>query len=420
MKKNFYIAAIIVVASFGIIGAGIYKNISKEGKVKIVDYKSPKYYDELSYQIDKYENIEGVAWKNENKIITYIPNEEKNMSTLYPGFDEYHIGIYNLKDKTIKEYKDAKVDALNIGISQDGKFVIYRKFDENTKNGYENILNLENGSITHLKEYSKVYEKKCVADNKLLILFGDEWKIINMEDKSVICEGKLQDSNITIIGSDDIIEKDGDLQGKFYYKAEEGEKIKICTVNIKTRETKMIYEDECQDIYGVYKKADTIVLEKNIIEDDAGKMVRPFSYVILDAEGNKIKEIEIEDEPFILEGLQGGSQLSSDGSKLVYIAEEDGKQNHNNILKVLDIKSGKIKTVADKSIFNISENNDNRMVEFLNIKWNKNKVMFLAEDLTRVPSDELDGLLDSLKDGEEDCYEYKINKLGTCVVTFEE
>lgn len=417
MKKKLCVAVMTVLIGLGLIGAGLYRNTTKDGKLQVIDYKSTKNYYELSYQIDKYEDIEGVAWRNENEIITYIPNEEENTDNSHNDYDTCHIGVYNLKDKTINEFKNASVDLLNIGVSQDEKYAIYRKFDDGMKDGYENILNLENGHITDLKEFSEAYDKKCVGDNKMLISLGDKWKIINIEDKSVICEEKFQDSDVRIIGCDDIVEKDGDLQGKFYYEAKKGDKIKICTVNIKTKETKVIYEEECRDVYNVYKKADTIVLEKEEIEED-NNIVRPFSYAILDAEGNKIKEIEIKDETPI-SGFFSGSQLSFDGSKIVYIAKENGEENYNEILKVVDIKSGQIKTLADKSIFNSSEKSDNRMVQFAVVKWDykKNKLMFLAQDVTQIPNDEQ--TVDEEGD-RENFYGLKINKLDTYVLTFDE
>lgn len=369
------------------IGNAFYNYFYPKNNIKVMAYKPPseaKGAEKLSsyktsqneYQIDKYEDIESVAWINENQVLTLTKKDtDSTLNSSNLDDSPSYCSIYNLNTKESKDYKEVNIGKF-LGISPNKQYVLYSEAGSIPKVGSEEwkkirdsgelfhrevkFLNLTTGEISYVKteKFNCNTEYEFISDNKVLTNDLKKWAIIDKSGE-VLKDGtyNIGDSNYArIAGFDELKDLGSRVEGKFYYtqqvKGEDGViGAKICSVNVNTNEIEGIYENKYS--HEAVENGRTILLDKYNNNGEAVDGVyknRTFGYYILDKNGNIIYDIDAK---------QGRNPktfaLSVDGSKGAYVEEPSSIKENNTdeevFVKIIDIKTGNIDEVAKLSNF---------------------------------------------------------------------
>ncbi|ADK15009.1 MULTISPECIES: hypothetical protein [Clostridium] len=348
--------------------------------IKVTAYKPSAKVNENGYQIDKYENIESTAWINENEVLTLTRKSEfKNADSTRMI---RYCSIYNLNTKSSKDFKNANIDEF-LGISPDNKFVLYAEArnipveTQEWKNAlasgdllHKNVklLNLSTGQITDVntEKLNSDAQFIWVSKDKILANYFNHWAVIDTTGK-VYADGNYnggEHDDAWISGVDDIKDLGSSVEGKFYYTQyeENGKKglegIKLCSMDVKTKEIKDIYDTK----YSLHadKKGKTIIMDNYNNNGDAVDGVyvnRTFGALVMNESGKVLQDIKLP-KGRISSGVPTSEYiLSPDGSKAAYvernneISHQVGSDNKDPdiAIKVIDTKTGDTKEIVKAS-----------------------------------------------------------------------
>ncbi|WML33346.1 hypothetical protein [Clostridium sp. OS1-26] len=378
MSRKKIISLILTVGIIGSISQFVITHntsASSRKDIKVMAYKSSAKANENGFQIDKYANIESVAWLNDNEVLTLTKKSEfKNPDSTIPI---RYCSIYNLSTKASKDFKNVDIDEF-LGVSPDKKYVLYAEARTIPKIGGEEwkkaldsgdllhknvkLLNLSTGEITavNTEKLNSDAEFIWVGNNKILANYFRKWAIIDTTGK-VYADGSYKAGELDaawISGTDDIKDLGNSVEGKFYYTQGENGKegVKLRTVDIKTKEINTIFSNQyslCAD-----KKGKTIIIDNfnnNGEKSSDGVFVnRTFGALILNESGKTTQEIKLPKGITTKGSLKSEYILSPDGSKAAYIETASciGSNNNNNpddSIKVIDTHSGAIKEIVKLS-----------------------------------------------------------------------
>ncbi|MBD7910837.1 MULTISPECIES: hypothetical protein [Clostridium] len=327
-----------------------------EEKMKVMAYIPSAEVNERGYQIDKYEKIKSIAWLSNNEVLTLTSKDGQEKDDVRAK-DISYCSIYNLNTKMHKDFQDVDI-ADFLGVSEDKRYVLYGEKIINLEgNFHKNIkaLDLFTGEITDVdtEMANGNAELRWLSGNYILVNYLNKWAIINL-DGEVNIEGNYENNSgyARLTGVDDIKNSGDNISGKFYYTQIDNEKntAKICSIDIITRNTKMIYKNDM--IFYADKKG------KNIIADyykNNGKkssngvyLNRSFGLNIIDDSGEITKSIDLP-----MGRMSTSYVLSPDGSKAVYVEGPNGinlgNKDKDFAVKVVDIKTGEIKEIIKDS-----------------------------------------------------------------------
>lgn len=377
--------------------------------IKVMEYKPSAKVNENGYQIDKYQNIESVAWINENEVLTLTRKSEfKNADSIRTI---RYCSIYNLNTKSSKDFKNVDIDEF-LGVSPDKKYVLYAEArnipkieSQEWKNAlasgdllHKNVklLNLSTGEITDVntEKLNSDAQFIWVSNNKILGNYFNHWTIIDTTGK-VYVDGSYNAGkydNAWISGVDDIKDLGSSVEGKFYYtqnkNGEEG--VKVCSTDVKTREIKDIYANK----YSLHadKKGKTIIMDNYNNNGDAVDGVyvnRTFGALVMDESGKVLQDIKLPKGRITSGSLISDYVLSPDGSKAVYVERNMDKNNqaslnNNNLdvdIKVIDTKTGDTKEIVKAS--NLKDKNEES--NYITIKIKDKDGNIKEKKVTREP-----------------------------------
>lgn len=352
---------------------------SSKQNIKVIAYKPSAKANENGYQIDKYENIENSAWLNENEVLTLTKKSE------FKNPDSTRIirycSVYNLNTKSSKDFKDVNIDEF-LGVSPDKKYVLYAEARTIPKIGgpewqkaldsgdllHKNVklLNLSTGEITNVntEKLNSDAQFIWVSNNKILANYFEKWAIIDTSGK-VYTDGNYNAGKYDaawVAGVDDIKDLGNSIEGKFYYTQGENGKegVKLCTVDVKTKEIKSIFSNQ----YSLHadKKGKTIIIDNlnnNGDKNSDGIFVnRTFGALVMNESGKTLQDIKLPKGRFATAAFTSDYVLSPDGSKAAYVESNsciNGKAANlsdadpNISIKIIDIKTGAIKEIVKAS-----------------------------------------------------------------------
>lgn len=380
MSRKKIISLILTVGIIGSISQFVIThNTSASSKkdIKVMAYKSSAKANENGFQIDKYANIESVAWLNESEVLTLTKKGEfKNPDSTIPI---RYCSIYNLNTKASKDFKNVDI-AEFLGVSPDKKYVLYAEARTIPKCGSQEwkkaldsgdllhknvkLLNLSTGEITavNTEKLNSNAEFIWVSNNKILANYFRKWAIIDTTGK-VHADGSYKAGEMDsawISGTDDIKDLGNSVEGKFYYTQNENGKegVKLCTIDVKTKEISTIFSNQ----YSLHadKKGKTIIIDNfnnNGEKPSNGVYVnRTFGALVLNESGKTTQEIKLPKGRIFSGTFKSDYILSPDGSKAAYIEDPSniGGSNKNNndsdrCIKVIDTHNGTIKEIVKAS-----------------------------------------------------------------------
>lgn len=397
---TFIILAVIIVTT----GAIVFKNTDilkyiqsakSENNIKLMNYKPAKKVNTSGYQVDKYDKTNIAGLIDGNEVLT-LTTKDVPKKTVIPTNENYYCSIYNLNTKNKKDFKDVNIANL-YGLSPDKKYVLYmepvyvsKETPEEVKKSQQRgslyhglkVLNLFTGQVTTLIPDHSNGEFKWISNNKVWASFFTGWQIIGVDGK-VYASG---DYDVTgnvgawTVGYD--INDLGDtVEGKIYYTKEEDKptSISLKSMDIKTKEIKSLFHSD--NSLNAVKQGNTIVMDKSVDHGEISRGVynRTFSDIILDSNGNVLKNID-----FPYYSGPNNFVLSPDGSKAAYVEYDNAKNPNppnnttangkkantdvNNVpctLKIIDIKTGSSKEIIKcPEISNIIWNNTGDSLSF--------------------------------------------------------
>lgn len=341
----------------------IYHSSAKTTEnMKVMAYRPAAQKNENGYQIDKFEKVNGTAWINENEVLTLTKKGEvSNPDSTIPIM---YCSVYNLNTKRSKDFKEVNI-AEFIGVSPDKKYVLYTEARNIPKVGSEEwkkaeesgellhkkvkLLNLTTGEITDLKtenDNSNAYYV-WVSNSKILINYSKKWCVTDMSGK-VYADGSYnagKNDVVCISGADGIKDLGNSVEGKFYFTLfkDENEGGKLCTIDVKTKETKTIYTAQASLTADISGKTIMVDNEDNSRKKSAD--VKSIGAFIIDESGKKLHDIEMPNGK-----VPRSFVLSPDGSKAAFI-EDDCISNAigyepDATLKVVDTKTGAVKEIV--------------------------------------------------------------------------
>lgn len=386
------LALILVTGVIG--GVSIFKITSdvsakSTSDIKVMAYKPSAKVNENGYQIDKYENIESAAWMNENEVLTLTKKSEfKNPdSTTIIRY----CSIYNLNTKKFKDFKNVNIDEF-LGLSPDKKYVLYAEArvipkieSEEWKKAlasgnllHKNVklLNLYTGEIkdVNTEKLNSDAQFIWISSNKILANYFNHWSVIDISGK-VYADGNYngeEHDDAWISGIDDIKDLGNSVEGKFYYTQYKNGKegVKLCSIDIKTKEIKDIYSNKYSS--HADKKGKIIIMNNYDNNGDATNGVyinRTFGALIMNESGKILENIKLPKGKISSGSFTSDYILSPDGSKAAYVESNNGINSSNGIngnddksdisVKVIDTKTGDIKEIVKASSLNDkNEEND--------------------------------------------------------------
>ena len=357
---------------------------ASNSNIKIMEYKPSAKANENGFQIDKYANVESAAWLNDNEVLTLTKKSElKNPDST--RIIRY-CSIYNLNTKASKDFKNVDIDEF-LGVSPDKKYVLYAEARTIPKIGGEEwqkaldsgdllhknvkLLNLSTGEITNVntEKLNSDAQFIWVSNNKILANYFEKWAIIDITGK-VYADGsynadKYDDSWIS--GVDDIKDLGNTVEGKFYYTQYKNGKegIKLCTVDVKTKEIKTLLTD--QKSLHADKKGKTIIMDNYIDGEKSSDGTYPnrtFGALILDESGKTTQEVKSPKGAYAHGSFTSDFILSPDGSKAAYIEDAspiNSKKSNDfdSSIKVIDTHSGAVKEIVKVSSLKDKDAPDN-------------------------------------------------------------
>lgn len=342
-----------------------------ETSIKLENYKSPKNVNTSAYQVDKYNNtnIAGLISDNEALTLTTKNVPEK---TVIPTNENYYCSIYNLNDKSKKDFKDVNI-ANFYGLSPDKKHVLYmepvyvsKDTPEEAKKAEQRgslyhglkVLDLSTGKVNTLIPDHSNGEFKWISNDKIWASFFTGWQIIGLDGK-IYASGDYPvtgNDGAFIVGAD--IKDLGDsVDGKIYYSISKTNPLTLSlqSMDINTKETKDLFSTK--NSLNASKQGNTIVMSNSADhgETSPGIYNRTYSEIILDSTGKLIRNIALPSYD------QYNFILSPDGSMGAYVQSDNVKPNNvdsnakaatntdiNNTtctLKIFDIKTGSSKEI---------------------------------------------------------------------------
>lgn len=367
------ILTVVISMSLGSLVINYSVSAKTDNNIKIMEYKPPSIVTGSSFQIEKLKDIENVQLLESNEVLTLTKKSEfKNPDS---SVCIRYCSIYNLETKQSKDFKDVNIDEF-LGVSPGENYVLYAEARVKPKIGSEEwqmaldsgdllhknvkLLNLKTGEITDLvtEKLNSDAEFKWVSSNKIIANYFGNWEIIDTTGKVY-----AQDSyNASIkecpwlAGVDDIKDLGDSVEGKFYYTQDYTENkdgsigIKIKTFDVKTKEIKPIYSSK--NSLHADKKGEIICMDNYYnngdISADGIYENRTFGNLIIDTEGNLVKEIKLP------KGIIASDYvLSPDGGKAVYVESDrpiiSSGVAPERVLKVIDTKTGIIKEIIKVS-----------------------------------------------------------------------
>ncbi|MBZ9625919.1 hypothetical protein G9F71_024230 [Clostridium sp. FP2] len=367
VRKKILSLILTVAVVGGIITYGINYNTSDTQNIKVMAYKPSAQTNEKGYQIHKYQKIESVAWINDNEVLTLTKKGEFKIP--YSTEAIKYCSIYNLNTKSSKDFKNVNIDKF-MGVSPDKKYVLYAeeriipKVESEWQKALDSgellhknvkLLNLSTGEITNVSTQKLNSDAQFiwVSNNKILANYSDKWKIIDTAGK-VYTQGSYnadEFDSASISGVDDIKDLGTTVEGKFYYTQDKNGKegVKLCTVDVKTKEIKAIFSNKYSR--SADKKGKTIIIEhfdNNGEQSPDGVFVnRTFGAIIMDETGKELQDIKLPKGR-----LNNTYVLSPDGSKVAYVEYANAintPPNHETTIKIIDTKTGVIKEIVKAS-----------------------------------------------------------------------
>jgi hypothetical protein len=237
-KKKIHAIILPGVVGFviGVLGINYYNPFTDTQNIKVIAYKPSAKVNEDGFQIDKYGNVESVAWLSENEVLTL----SKKSEFVNPGSTRIirYCSIYDLNTKQSKDFKDVNIDEF-LGVSPDKKYVLYAEtipipktgsseWVEAVKSGalfHKNVklLNLLTGQITDLNSQylNSNGQFIWISNNKILVNYinTQTWAIIDTTGK-VYDDGNFNEvygDCCLLAGADEIKDTGNSVEGKFYY-----------------------------------------------------------------------------------------------------------------------------------------------------------------------------------------------------------
>jgi len=371
----------------GVITCGIisYSHTSTTQTIKVMAYKPSAQINQTGFQIDKYQKIESAAWINDNEVLTLTKKGDfKNADSTVPI---RYCSIYNLNTKSSKDFKDVNIDEF-MGVSPDKKYVIYaeartipavgssqwKKALDSGDLLHKNVklLNISTGEITNVntEKLNSDAQFIWVSNNKILANYFEKWQIIDTTGKvyaqGSYNAGKFDDAWIS--GVDDIKDLGTSVEGKFYYTQDKNGKegVKLCTVDVKTKEIKTIFSNKYSRTAD--KKGKTIIIDhfdNNGEISPAGLFVnRTFGAIIMDESGKQLQNIKLPKDRCNWDYI-----LSPDGSKVAYVEYDNAigvdpnpEIDTESYIKIIDVKTGVTKEIVKGSSLKDKDvNNDYTM-----------------------------------------------------------
>ncbi|MBX4268643.1 hypothetical protein [Clostridium estertheticum] len=363
-----------LILTVGVVGGmsayAINYHTSAIQNIKVMAYKPSAQTNENGYQIDKYQKIESAAWINDNEVLTLTKKGEfNNPDSTIPI---RYCSIYNLNTKISKDFKDVNIAEL-MGVSPDKKYVLYSEARTIPKIGsaewkktldsgdllHKNVklLNLSTGEITNIntEKLNSDAQFIWVSNTKILANYFDKWEIIDTTGK-VYANGSYNADKFDsawISGVDDIKDLGTSVEGKFFYTQDKNGKegVKLCTVDVKTKEIKTIFSNKYSRTAD--KKGKTIIIDH--FDNNGGQssdgvfLNRTFGTIIMDESGKQLQDIKLPKGK-----CYTTSVLSPDGSKVAYVEFDDQIGTTQAVastpsIKIIDIKTGAIKEIVNAS-----------------------------------------------------------------------
>lgn len=259
MKKSSILAgALLVTISVGITGCNKY-GTGWEGKnqnIKIIkDTESIKATKRANVKIDKYENMSGVKWIDENNLIISKLNKEVapikiDTNTLKADIDVKNIYSYNLMDKSEKIIGNKSECISSCVVSPDKKNIFYTVEYEKESIGY--ISNINGDILTKISDRDiNTYDfqnASWVNDTQIIIpchgIGG--FALINTDGKIEKIKNVEQIGNGDSLNSVNIIEPKKVGDKVYYIKIHRGQKEnnKLIVYDTKTKEKKMLIKED--------------------------------------------------------------------------------------------------------------------------------------------------------------------------------
>ena len=396
---------LILAGVIAICSAALYITVTSSKpseEICILGYKASDEGNNISgYEIKKHENIETTEWlDNDNLLVLKDNGSFKNPDE---EIDKYFISKYNLNSMEMKDYTNVNLgESHTDGFSPSGRYVLFGEPRVIPKVGSaewqracdskelfhekKDILDLETGEI--IEDFDKVVNN-CSADYKwmsndlIFVDYGGEWNILDMKGKR-IKKGMFSFNNssnnfTTLIDVSELDVTDGEVNGSFYYTKEfmgnDGNLGQnLFSMDVNTCEEKLVCGFEHSMDY--IKAGNIIAFEDfdNNGEAENGIYVnRTFGFKIVNKQGELLQNVSL------LKGRNfKGLTLSPNGEKCAFIeedsciSEEGGVKDRstiNNIVKVMDIKTGEIKEVVQlKDLIDVD--NEERFIRFKGFDMN--------------------------------------------------
>lgn len=291
-------------------------------QIKVIEGSNNGIYNSVALdKIDRYENVNGMDWLNEEKILVVKDNTNLGkVSELDDGTKVYskNIYLYDLKDKSEKLLSGESFNHGNAKFSPDKKHIFYNRI--------ENIDISATGFIT-TPEGNKSIK---VTDENAIMSFQGEWA----DNENVIyatMEGKIYLTDLSGKATEIVNTKKRNINStikignKVYYTTSDG---KLIAYDLNTKDAKTLKENIIWIIPSPDKTQFAMVKRTGETK---------MTLYITDLEGNE--------KTTLAEGIQiYGTNWSPDQKNIAYTVTsgESGK----NGLFVADIKTKKITQIS--------------------------------------------------------------------------
>ncbi|WFD10201.1 TolB family protein [Tepidibacter hydrothermalis] len=336
IKRKLIVGTLIISSLIGTIGCAQYKSEGQEDNITIIkDTKDILATDIVASKIDTYEGIIGHDWLDENEVVITKENKELepvkiDNEKLKASFEAKSLYSYDLDSKEQKIIGDQSKFQDGAIISPNNKHMFYRNEFEKIATGY--IADLKGNTKAKIADKSideyDLSEARWINDEELIMPCSSikGFAIINVDGTI----NKIKDVESGVMGNEDplnglSITNPIKVEDKIYYVtihrgAKDDDKIKVYDINKK--EKRELVKDDVQNFSLSPNKEQLLMLTSN-----PNKNVNEL--VVTDLEG-KQKEL-------LAEGYIFGPRWSSDGTKVSYISNEEGKEG----VYVVDVKTKK-------------------------------------------------------------------------------
>ncbi|QZY54522.1 TolB family protein [Crassaminicella profunda] len=344
MIKRKLLAGILVLSALvGTVGCTQYKAEGQENNENITIIKDTKDIlatEVVASKIDIYEGIIGNDWIDENKIVITKENSELepvkiDNAKLKADFEVKNLYVYNLNDKAEKSIGDQSKFQDGAIFAPNNKYLFYRNEFEEKATGY--ISDAQGNTIAKITdnvidEYD-LSEAQWINNEELIIPCHSirGFATINVDGRIK----KIKDVESGTMGTQDPL--DGlsitnpiKVLDKIYYVtihrgAHDDNKLKVYDMNKK--EKKVLVKDHVQEVTLSPSKEQLLMITSNL-DKDVNELIT------IDLEGKQ--------RDILVEGYIFGAKWSVDGTKVVYISNEEGHEG----VYVVDVKTKKKSLIA--------------------------------------------------------------------------